>query len=169
VKQIRRDREGAKPRRRNINDSFASSRLRGLVIALVTAAIPTLAHAQPKLEDVFKSTHENFGKEAEPGMFLAWFCVASGLILILILLHRRYQRQATPKVVNHQGKLNRALQKQIALKNAEVRQLKALAEGQPVQNPLTLLLCPSLLAKAAREKPDKFDRKLVASLIKRMS
>jgi hypothetical protein len=138
-------------------------------VSLLILATSALAHAQPKLEDVFKSTQENFGKEPEPGMFAAWFCVAGGLIMILILLHRRYQRQATPKVVNHQGKLNRALQKQLALKSAEVRQLKALSEGQPVSNPLTLLLCPSLLAKAAREKPDKFDRKLVASMIKRMS
>jgi len=53
--------------------------------------------------------------------------------------------------------------------SAEVRQLRSLAEGQTVQNPMTLLLCPSLLAKAAREKSDKFDRKLVASMIKRMS
>ena len=136
---------------------------------LLATVFTSFANAQPKLEDVFKSTHENFGKEPAPGMFVAWFCVAGGLIVILVLLHRRYQRQAIPKVVNHQGKLNRALQKQIALKSAEVRQLRSLAEGQAVQNPMTLLLCPSLLAKAAREKPDKFDRKLVASMIKRMS
>lgn len=136
---------------------------------LCTIVTSSIAHAQPKLEDVFKSTQENFGKEPEPGMFLAWFCVAGGLIVILILLHRRYQRQATPKVVNHQGKLNRAIQKEIGLKAAEVRQLKTLADGQPVSNPLTLLLCPSVLAKAAREKPEKFDRKLVAAMIKRMS
>ncbi|MBC8107553.1 MAG: hypothetical protein H7Z14_13255 [Anaerolineae bacterium] len=121
------------------------------------------------MEDIFKSTQENFGKEPDPRAFFAWLCVAAGMIVVLILLHRRYQRHATPKVVNHQGKLNRALQKQIALKSSEVRQLKTLAEGQPINNPLTLLLCPSLLAKAAREKPEKFDRKLVAGMIKRMS
>ena len=148
---------------------FVSSRLRDLCAFVFVALLTTVASAQPKLEDVFKSTQENFGKPAEPGMFLAWFCVAAGLIVVLILLHRRYQRQATPKVVNHQGKLNRSLQKEIGLKSAEVRQLKTLADGQPVTNPLTLLLCPSLLVKAAREKPEKFDRKLVAGMIKRMS
>jgi hypothetical protein len=141
---------------------------RGLWVFVFVVVMNSFAHAQPKLEDVFKSTQENFGREPDPRMFIAWLCVAAGLITILVLLHRRYQRQATPKVVNHQGKLNRALQKQLALKSAEVRQLKALAEGQPISNPMTLLLCPSLLSKAAREKRGKFDRQVVASMIKRM-
>jgi hypothetical protein len=138
------------------------------VVFVLSTIVANLASAQPKLEDVFKSTQENFGKPSEPGMFIAWLCVAAGVIVVLVLLHRRYQREATPKVVNHQGKLNRVLQKQMALKSAEVRQLRVLAEAQSVENPMTLLICPSLLAKAAREKPDKFDRKLVASMIKRM-
>jgi hypothetical protein len=146
-----------------------SSCLRGLFAFVSLATLASTSHATPKLEDVFKSTQENFGKEPEPGMFLAWLCVAAGVIVVLIFLHRRYQREATPRVVNHQGKLNRALQKQIGLKSSEVRQLKTLTEGQPINNPLTLLLCPSLLAKAARERPEKFDRKLVAGMIKRMS
>lgn len=143
--------------------------IRNLCAFLLLATLAGTASAQPKLEDVFRSTQENFGKEPDPGMFLAWACVAAGIIAVLVLLHRRYQREATPKVVNHQGKLNRSIQKQIALKSSELRQLKTLAEDQPVNNPLTLLLCPSLLAKAAREKPEKFDRKLVAGMLKRLS
>ena len=135
-----RYREGAKARRkiRDISEYyFAPSRLRALFSFLVASIVTTSASAAPKLEEVFKSTQENFGKEPDPRAFVAWLCVAAGVILALIMLHRRYQRQATPKVVNHQGKLNRALQKQIALKSSEVRQLKTLAEGQPVSNPLT--------------------------------
>jgi hypothetical protein len=143
--------------------------MKTLCVVLMICLLNAAAHAQPKLEDVFKSTQENFGKEPDPRMFIAWLCVAVGLIVVLVLLHRRYQRQAAPKVVNHQGKLNRALQKQLALKSAEVRQLKGLAEGQPISNPLTLLLCPSLLSKAARERPEKLDRKLLAAMIKRLS
>ena len=146
------------------------TRMRNRILAFLCIAVTaSLARAQPKLEDVFKSTQENFGKEADPRSFIAWFCVAVGLIVVLVVLHRRYQREARPKAVNHQGKLNRALQKQMALKAAEVRQLKTLAEGQPISNPMTLLLCPSLLSKAAREKPEKFDRKVVAGMIKRLS
>jgi hypothetical protein len=169
MNRMRRDHQRAAARGKAIRKlGAATSRLCALV-SLSVLLHSTVARAQPKLEDVFKSTQENFGKEPDPRMFIAWFCIAVGLIAVLILLHRRYQRQATPKVVNHQGKLNRALQKQIGLKSAEVRQLKALAEGQSIQNPMTLLLCPSVLAKAARQKPVKFDRKLVASMIKRMN
>jgi hypothetical protein len=53
------------------------------------------------------------------------------------------------------------------LKPAEIRQLKTLADSQGVENPLTLLLCPSLLAKAAKQRPDKFDRRVVSGMLKR--
>lgn len=129
----------------------------------------SLAFAEPKLEDVFKSTQEHFDQQSDASMLLAWICAVIGLLILMVFVHRRWQqRVATPKVLNHQGKLIKELQKGINLKPAEVRQLKSLAEDQQIDNPLTLLLCPSLLVKAARENPDRVDRRLISSMVKRL-
>ena len=54
----------------------------------------------------------------------------------------------------------------VPLKPAELKQLKVLAEqsraAQGIQSPLTLVLCPSVLARAAQEKSTKANRKVVA-------
>ena len=51
-----------------------------------------------------------------------------------------------------------------------MKQLKILAQDQDVKNPLTLILCPSLLGKAIRSpsKNVKVDRAVVNGLVKRL-
>jgi hypothetical protein len=63
----------------------------------------------------------------------------------------------------------------VPLKGAEVRQIKALAPlargpGRPdrVVSPLTLLLCPSLLAEAAKLSRGKADLPVIAALVKKL-
>lgn len=58
--------------------------------------------------------------------------------------------------------------RQIDLRPAEVRQLKILAEAQNVSSPITLLLCPSVLAKAVKECSGKVDRKVMMSVAKKL-
>ena len=75
-----------------------------------------------------------------------------------MLLHQRFKRQASPKAIHHPAKLTKELAQAVALKPAEIKQLKTLADqiqaqhGITIQSPLTLLLCPSLLAKAMKEQ-----------------
>jgi hypothetical protein len=145
---------------------------RDAIVPLLTSAFcllpAALLTAAPRQEDVFRSIQTNLGERTDPTKLLAVACALAGLVIVVILISRVRQREAVAKPLNHQGKLMRELQKQVSLKPAEMRQLKTLAEGQPVNNPLTLLLCPSLLVKAAKEKPDKFDRKIVANMVKRI-
>ena len=60
------------------------------------------------------------------------------------------RRRRTPKALNHHGKLLKELAAAVSLKPAEVKQLKLLADEQKLSNPLTLILCPSILAKAVK-------------------
>ena len=78
-----------------------------------------------------------------------------------------------PKAVNHAGKLLKELQKAVGIRPAEVKQLRILADasddqGTPLDNPLVLLLCPSLLAKTMRGNPPRVDRKIVGGIAKRL-
>jgi hypothetical protein len=56
-----------------------------------------------------------------------------------------------------------------------LKQLKLLADetkkdGSPeaIDSPLTLLLCPSLLARTMKDRPPKVDRVVMAQLVKKM-
>ncbi len=56
----------------------------------------------------------------------------------------------------------------VDLRPAEVKQLKMLADDQNVSSPLTLLLCPSVLAKAVKAKPGKVDRKIMIAVARKL-
>jgi hypothetical protein len=112
-------------------------------------------HANPSQEDVFKSISGNMDDKIDGQKVLGVCAAAAGLIILLVLINKRQERQDLPKVTNHQGKLIRELMKSAGLKSAQIRQLKAInadltAKGEPVTNLATLLLCPSLI-KRARE------------------
>lgn len=119
-------------------------------------------------EEVFKSISENVGSTTDPRKFFAFMCGAGGIIVLLAVLSNRKKRQVTPRTLNHYGKLLKEVTRQINLKPAEVRQLKMLAEAQGVSSPLTLLLCPSVLTKAVKERAGKVDRKIVLSIAKKL-
>lgn len=116
------------------------------------------ASAAPSVEDVFKSVGDNVNQTADPSRLLALLLGAAGIVMILALLGLRKKRQVMPKAVNHQGKLLREICRSVEIKPAQLRKLKALADdygqkhGQPLQSPLTLLLCPSLLAETMKGK-----------------
>ncbi len=131
--------------------------------------------ADPRIEDVFQSTHDAMGSEIDGTKIFAIACAAVGLIVVLVLVSKIKSGGGTgsgsigPRALNHQGKLLKELTRELNLKAGEVRQLKSLSETSSLKNPLTLMLCPSLLTKAAREQPAKVDRRAIASLAKRLT
>ena len=129
-----------------------------LIAALITFAIFLFpfsmpAFAGPTQEDVFKSINENVGASADGGKLLAFLAAGVGVAIILVLFNRRQTRAAVPQPLNHQGKLLREIIKTTGMRPEDGRRLKALADqmgdaGTPLESPVTLLLCPSLLKKA---------------------
>ena len=117
-------------------------------LCTLSSALPSLAG--PTQEDVFKSINENVGQSADGGKVLAFFAAGAAVVILLVLFNRRQTREAIPQPLNHTGKLLRELIKTAGLRPEQARQLKVLTEqvnaaGTPVTNPVTLLLCPSLL------------------------
>jgi len=123
--------------------------------------------AQVKLEDVFQSTQESMKQQPGSERVFALVVGMLALIALLIVLQQRRKRQATPRPVNHHGRLLKEVRKVLPLKSAEVRGLKTLAQRQDCSNPLVLLLCPSLLAKAVQDSTPE-DRKVFGQLIKHL-
>jgi hypothetical protein len=124
---------------------------------------------------VFKIIQDNVGPKTDinstPVVILA--LGGAAVLAVLVALSKREKKAAIPAVLNSAGKLNKEVIKQIALKPAEMKQLKMLAESIETEDgealdPLTLLLCPSLLAKAVQANPPKLDRKAVALVVRKM-
>lgn len=124
--------------------------------------------AQLKQEDVFKSISDNVGKSsADPKVLYAFLLAGAGVVLLLVLVSAWRSRRASPRAVNHQGKLMKEMLKKLPLKKGEVRQLRAMAAEQGCESPLTLVLCPSLLAKGMTEK-GKADKRVLMGVAKKM-
>ena len=125
-------------------------------------------------EEVFKSISENVSESPGSGhTMLAILLGGIGLILLFILFNFRNQREATPKPLNHMGKLLKEISRKIPLRPAELKQLKLLATaekdgGVPIDNPLLFILCPSTLTTAMRSSRVKVDRKAMTGLAKKL-
>ena len=126
-------------------------------------------------EDVFKSIKENVSDSGDMSghMFMAILLGAAAILMLVTLINLRSKRSATPKALNHSGKLLKEISKKINLKPAELKQLKLLAEGEragdtPVENPLVFILCPSAMVGAMRGGRAKVDRRIMAGLAKKM-
>jgi len=134
--------------------------------------------AAPTQEDVLRSISENVNESSGGGKLLAVVAGGVAIILLLAVLQQRQQRVAQPKSVQHPGKLLKEVMKTVPLKPAELKQLKLLVERKrgeedgageaSVENPLTLILCPSVLVRAMRNPPPKVDRKVIAQLARKL-
>lgn len=156
------------------------ARLRWAVIAAlfitfhVSRFNATSAQAQPTQEDVFRSIQDNVaGKPADTGPLLMVFALGAAVVLLVVVVNQRRQRRAVASPpLNNAGRLAKEVTRNLPLRAAEMRQLKALADqsrttDEPVSSPLTFLLCPSLLEKAAegQSKPaSASQRKALAHL-----
>ena len=137
----------------------------GVCVGLVASTL----HANPTQEDVFKSISDNMSnKSSDSGPFLAVMAAIAGAAILIALFSKRKDRVARPKTLNHQGKLLKEVIRTTSLKPAEARLLKSLGEAQSLDNGLVLLLCPSVLEKALREKNGKVERKVAVQLARKV-
>ena len=131
--------------------------------------LPSLALAAPTQEEVLRSINQSVGESVDGAKLLAVFLAIVAAIVLIALLNYRQKRTVVPRVLNHPGKLLKEVAKSVNLKPAEIKQLKSLAEGQDLSSPLVLLLCPSILAKVARSRPERVDKKVLAALVRKTS
>jgi len=134
--------------------------IRRLVAIAVTVAsltcMPPAARATPTQEDVFRSIEQNVNQGADGGKVLAVILGAAAVIILLVVLGQRSKVRAAPKSLHNHGKLLKEVVRGAGVKPADLKRLKSLAQqraqqlGQPLASPLTLLLCPSLLADSIR-------------------
>ena len=153
-----------------------SGQFRRFLVGAILLLATTSAYAGPTQNDVFKSIQDSVGERNEvnstPVILLA---LGGALVLaLLVYMSRREQKKSVaPEALNHPGKLAKEVVKQVNLKPNEIKQLKTLADSVGNQvgetpDPLTLLLCPSLLAKGVNANPAKLDKKVVAQVVRRM-
>jgi hypothetical protein len=117
--------------------------------ALIVAAAASAASAKPTQEEFFRSLTQNMTQEPDYQRLIPWAFAIAGVVVAIAYLSQRQKRQALPKPLNHQGKLVKEMIRTAGLDPAEIKRLGGLAQRLDCQSPLTLLLCPSLLAPAA--------------------
>jgi hypothetical protein len=150
-----------------------------LAVTFYVVRFPSPAHATPSQEEVFKSIQQNVGGQSDDGgRGLAMLLGGIGGVIAVILLGARVRAWTSrPRVMDHPRKLVREVLKNVPLKPKELKQLKMLVEAsrqegsatEPIQSPLTLVLCPSVLARAMKNRPAKIDRVVIGQLVRKMS
>ena len=143
------------------------------VLAVHALALP--AAGKPTKEEVFKSIGDNVGQPVDSSRLVAVLAGIAGAIVLVAVLGRSRGRDGRPKALNHHGRLMKEVLRNLPLKRAELRQIKALAQAarpggrdEKIHSPLALLLCPSLLAEAAQQSRGKADLRVVAALAKKL-
>jgi hypothetical protein len=157
--------------------SRAGQRLAAFILTSVFCLLSSRAlDAAPTQNDVFKSIQDNVSHQTDLNSTPVILLVLGGALVLALLVYfsRREQKVASaPSTLNHPGKLAKEVLKAVPLKPAEMKQLKLLADtlesetGESI-DPLTLLLCPSLLAKGVKANPSRLDRKAVAQVVRRL-
>lgn len=112
----------------------------------------TVLLALTTADDVFRSVGQNMDKSVDSRGMMALGSIVIGVVIVLFLATRRQAKRAAPTTMNNAGKLVKEIQKKIGLRPAELRQLKAMAEQEQLENPLVLMLCPSVLQYAADKR-----------------
>jgi hypothetical protein len=118
--------------------------------------------SQVKLEDVFRSTRESMNQGTTDGHVLPLLAAAVGVVVLLIVLAYRRRRQVAPTALNSPRRLLKEVARAAGVKTAELRQLRQIAEEQKCSSPLSLLLCPSLLAKGLESRDAKQKKAMTA-------
>ena len=135
------------------------------------------ADATPSQQDVFKSIHDSVDEKSDfdSRPIILLLCGVGSLLVLFVTVNKKRQRGPASKTFNHQGKLVREVMRQVPLDPNELRQLKLLADAAhetelgEIENPLTLLLCPSALGKALQARPAKMDRKTLAQVVRKLN
>jgi hypothetical protein len=148
------------------------------VILIIVSGTPTALGA-PTQDEFFRSMQKT--REVNPpGVNLPrsrdampLVMAAAGLLMLLLVLmairQSRLRRQpAAAAVLNSPRKLAREVARRVPLTRREWRQVRAAAGGQGCDSPITLLLCPSLLIKAAQDEPAKLDRRVLTDVARKL-
>ncbi|MDB5327544.1 MAG: hypothetical protein JWM57_3113 [Phycisphaerales bacterium] len=115
-------------------------------------SLPSLLAATTS-DDIFKSMGDTMSSDVNPAQVLAVIAAFVGLCVLVSVFKKRADRAPrNSNEVNSPTKLMRQLCKEAGLKRSEIRELKKLAALQGVENPLTLLLCPSLMQAAIAKR-----------------
>lgn len=151
--------------------------LRRTLIIFAAFAVLSIARCSvadpPTQEQVFKSIQDNVRSSTDSRNFIVFLCVSGGVIIVLCLFRQREKRDAAPKAMNHHGKLLKEIMKSVPVRPREIKQLRLLAEQTPVpgsdtvHDPLTLLLCPSVLSKAVQNPRSKADRRVLQQVLRK--
>jgi hypothetical protein len=145
--------------------------MRRFVPAIAAAIIVlscAVASATPTQDEVFRSIHDNVGPTFDARKALPYLVAAVAAVILIVVVNQRLQRPAVRRNLNHPGKLLRQVRRSLHLQTAELKQLKLLAQEQEISSPLTLLLCPSVLAKALRSGNPRIDRQVVQQVVQRL-
>jgi hypothetical protein len=126
------------------------------------------ASANPTQDEVFRSINQNVGSTVDFEKLIPFALMGIALVLMLALYSYYRKRKVVAGPLHNRKKLMRQLVQTLNLSSAEMRQLKQLALAEEVDNPLTLLLCPSILGKAMRTDPTAFERETMSGLVKRL-
>lgn len=141
-----------------------------IFVALVLA-IPPAARATPTAEDVFRSVDGPDESQSSGNMsVLPWICGGIALVLICVVISKR-QSGTSRKTLNSMNKLLHEVQKGTPLRSLHIKQLKLAATALNCDSPLTLLLCPSLMAALPKNigiGKKSLDRRALAILVKQV-
>lgn len=145
-------------------------RLAFIIAAIVVLPLfAALAHAEPSQQDVFKSISDNMGAKTDNSHFIAGMAIIAGVaILIGIFSRQKPPGAAKSRSTNHPAKLMKEIVRATSLRPAEVKYLKLLAERESLASPLTLMLCPSVLLKAARTSRTKAEQRVLIQLTRKL-
>ncbi len=151
-------------------------------VAMLAHFNVTSAHAQTPQADYLRRLSENVGGAGSNGgegvaipHLLAFVVLIAGVVTILIWWNNRQEKPKKIKHVNHSRKLMRQISREMGMAGDEIKQLKLLADlyerdkGQALENPLTLLLCPSLLTRSIESGESAIDRQVIGRLARRIS
>ena len=165
----------ANVKRKGVKRKGAWTRAVIVLFAFYVLPYSPLASAQPTQDEVLKSIGENVGQPVESSHVIGALAAIGGAVVLLVVVGQWSGRERKSKGLNHHGKLLKEVLRNVPLKSAELKQIKLLAQdlrpggtGGRVESPLTLLLCPSLLAEAAKQNRSKVDLPVVAGLVKKL-
>ncbi len=140
----------------------------GAFVPLILLIAASSAHAMPTQEEVFRSISDHVGSTVDMRKFFIWTSFIGLAIITIAFIHNRKTRPKIIRKIHQPSSLLREVCKALDLKSAELKQLKLLAEIQGVKSPLTLLLCPTVLAKAMREAGSRVDRQVLQGLLQQI-
>jgi hypothetical protein len=123
-----------------------------LFLLLVVGRSPC-AWSTPTQEEVLRSINENVSEGPDYGRMIPWILAAAGVVVAVTFFRQRQKQQANPKPLNHPKKLVREIIRTTDIESTEMKQLWNRAKELDCDNPLTLILCPSLLSPPKADEP----------------